>query len=241
MGNSSFLFAKASIIMKITYYGHSSVMLETSKSKILFDPFITPNPAAAGIEVGELRPDYILLSHAHEDHVADMATIQRQSGAQVLAIVETAAWVRRQGIGPDHIVEFNFGGTIHTDFGSVKMVYALHTSSTPDGQYGGQPVGFVIKADEKTVYFAGDTALTMEMKLLENLGIDMALLPIGGHYTMDVSDAVVAAQWINCKQVVGIHYNTFPPIQVDTKGAKRQFAEVNITLHLPAIGESVEF
>lgn len=228
------------MIMKVTYYGHSSVMLETLKSKILFDPFITPNPAASHIAVGELRPDYILLSHAHEDHVADMAAIQRQSGAKVLAIVETAAWVGRQGVDPDRIVEFNFGGTIQTDFGSVKMVYALHTSATPDGQYGGQPVGFVLKADGKNVYFAGDTALTMEMKLLENPGIDLAFLPIGGHYTMDVSDAVVAAQWINCKQVVGIHYNTFPPIQVDTDEAKRQFADVNITLHLPAIGKSLE-
>lgn len=228
------------MIMKVTYYGHSSVMLETLKSKILFDPFITPNPAASHIAVGELRPDYILLSHAHEDHVADMAAIQRQSGAKVLAIVETAAWVGRQGVDPDRIVEFNFGGTIQTDFGSVKMVYALHTSATPDGQYGGQPVGFVLKADGKNVYFAGDTALTMEMKLLENPGIDLAFLPIGGHYTMDVSDAVVAAQWINCKQVVGIHYNTFPPIQVDTDEAKRQFAHVNITLHLPAIGKSLE-
>lgn len=225
--------------MKATYYGHSSVWLETSKSKILFDPFISPNPAASHIAVGELKPDYILVSHAHQDHVADLPAIQQQSGAQVLAIVETAAWVARQGVSPDRIVEFNFGGTVQTDFGSVKMVFALHTNFTPDGQYGGVAAGYVLKADGKTVYFAGDTALTMEMKLLENLGIDLAFLPIGGHYTMDVADAVTAAQWINCKEVVGIHYNTFPPIQIDTEAAKRQFADAGIALHLPGIGESV--
>ncbi len=227
--------------MKATYFGHSSVLLETSTSKILFDPFITPNPAASHIAVEELKPDYILISHAHEDHVADMAAIQQQSGAQVLAIVETAAWVGRQGVGADRIVEFNFGGTVQTDFGSVKMVYALHTNFTPDGQYGGLAAGFVLNADGKTVYFAGDTALTMEMKLLENLGVDLAFLPIGGHYTMDVADAVIAAQWVNCRDVVGIHYNTFPPIQIDTEGAKRQFADVGVTLHLPAIGETIAF
>lgn len=216
-------------------------MLETTASKILFDPFITPNPAASHIAVGALTPDYILISHAHEDHVADVTAIQQQSGAQVLAIVETAAWVGRQGVSPDRIVEFNFGGTVQTDFGSVKMVYALHTNSTPDGQYGGIAVGYVLKTDGKTVYFAGDTALTMEMKLLENLDIDVAFLPIGGHYTMDVADAVIAARWVGCKDVVGIHYNTFPPIQIDTEDAKRQFAEVGVALHLPAIGESVTF
>lgn len=225
--------------MKATYYGHSSVGLETTKATLLFDPFISPNPAASHIVLEDLKPDYILISHAHEDHVADVAAIHQQSGAQVLAIVETAAWVERQGVSRDHIVEFNFGGTVHTDFGSVKMVYALHTNSTPDGQYGGVAVGYVIKADDKTIYFAGDTALTMEMKLLENMDIDVAFLPIGGHYTMDVDDAVIAAQWINCKKVVGVHYNTFPPIQVDGEEAKRKFADAGITLHLPAIGESI--
>ncbi len=226
-------------MMKATYYGHSSVGLETSNGTILFDPFISPNPAASHIPFGELKPDYILISHAHEDHVADVAAIQKQSGAKVLAIVETAAWVERQGISRDDIVEFNFGGTVQTRFGSVKMVFALHTNFTPDGQYGGVAAGYVLQVDGKTIYFAGDTALTMEMKILEKLGVDFAFLPIGGHYTMDVDDAVTAAQWVNCKHVVGVHYNTFPPIQIDKEEAKRKFAEAGVTLHLPAIGESV--
>ena len=225
--------------MKAIYYGHSSVMLELDNSKVLFDPFITPNPAAAAIDVDALRPDYILLSHAHEDHVADVAAIQQKSGAKVLAVVETAMWVGRQGVPESDIVEFNFGGTVQTDFGRVKMVYALHTSGTPDGQYGGVPVGFVLTTGGRNIYFAGDTALTMEMKLLEPLGIDWAFLPIGGHYTMDVADAITAAKFVGCKNIVGIHYNTFPPIAIDTKSAIQQFADAGLQLHLPGIGESV--
>lgn len=225
--------------MKATYYGHSSVGLETSKGTILFDPFISPNPAASHIDVGELKPDYILISHAHEDHVADVVTIQQQSNAKVLAIVETAAWVERQGISRDHIVEFNFGGTVQTGFGSVKMVFALHTNFTPDGQYGGVAAGYVLKVDGKTIYFAGDTALTMEMKILEKMEIDYAFLPIGGHYTMDVDDALIAAEWINCSNIVGIHYNTFPPIEIAMDEAKQQFAAAGRNLYLPGIGESI--
>src|SRR5690606_16072265 len=127
----------------------------------------------------------------------------------------TAAWVARQNVDPSKIIEMNFGGTVSFPFGTVKMVYAMHTNATPDGAYGGLPVGFVLSFQNgKRIYFAGDTALTMEMKLLADLNLDWAFLPIGGHYTMDVEDAIRAAEFINCKNIIGIHYDTFPPIAI---------------------------
>ena len=131
--------------MKAIYYGHSSVALHLERSTILFDPFITPNPKAAGIDINSLKPDYILLSHAHDDHVADVAAIQKASKAKIMAVVETAMWVNRQDIPESDIIPFNFGGTVQTDFGSVKMVYALHTNCAPDGQYAGVPAGYVMR------------------------------------------------------------------------------------------------
>ncbi|GAA4182610.1 metal-dependent hydrolase [Sphingobacterium ginsenosidimutans] len=228
------------MIMKATYYGQSCVEFDFDGTKVLLDPFVTYNPLAKAIDVNTIKPDYIFLSHGHQDHVADMATIQKNSNATVLAIVETAAWVRRQGVPEDKVVEFNLGGTIQLPFGSVKMVYAAHTNSTPDGQYGGFPVGFVFNVHGKKIYFAGDTALTMEMKLLADLKLDWAFLPIGGYYTMDVDDAIRAAEFINCSRVVGIHYDSFPPIQIDKQKAFDKFQNEDISLSLPKIGETIE-
>lgn len=226
--------------MRAIYYGHASVQLDLDGASALFDPFITPNVQAKAIDITSLNPNYIFLSHAHEDHVADAATIQQQSGAKVVAVVETAMWINSQGVPQDHIIDMNFGGTIVTSFGTAKMVYALHTSGTPDGKYGGVPVGYVLKSGDKTVYFAGDTALTMEMKLLADFKLDWAFLPIGGHYTMDVNDAIVATKFINCTQIVGIHYDTFPAIAIDKGEAKAKFAAAGLTLHLPEIGGILE-
>lgn len=222
--------------MKAIYYGHSTVALQLSDCSVLFDPYITPNPKAAHIDVLSLTPDYIVLSHAHDDHVADLVTIQQASKAKVMAVVETAMWVGRQDIPASDIIPFNFGGTVQTDFGSIKMVYALHTNCAPDGQYAGVPAGYVLQSGGKKIYFAGDTALTMEMKLLEHVGLDWAFLPIGGHFTMDVDDAIIASKFINCTNIIGIHYNTFPPISIDTEAAKRKFSAAGLTLHLLEIG-----
>ena len=223
--------------MEITYYGHSSVGIKLEGSSLLFDPFIRPNSLAGHIDISKIKPDYIFLSHCHEDHVADLAEIQRNSGAVVVAIVETAAWVEKQGIPSDKIVALNFGGTFSASFGSAKMVYALHTNSTPEGNYAGEPAGFLLKAGAKTLYFAGDTALTTEMQLLGTSAIDCAFLPIGGHYTMDVDDAILASNFINCTEIIGIHYDTFPPIQIDQELAKRKFKDAGRSLHLLSIGE----
>ncbi len=225
--------------MKVTYYGQSCVAFDFDGTHVLLDPFITYNPLAKDIHVDDLRPDYIFLSHCHQDHVADLVQIQKNSGATVAAIVETAAWVRKQGVPNEQVIEYNFGGTLQLPFGRVKMVYALHTNSTPEGDYAGVPVGYVFFVGDKKIYFAGDTGLTMEMKLLEDLELDWAFLPIGGHYTMDVDDAVKAARFVNCKNVIGIHYDTFPPISIDSEAAKTTFEENGLQLHLPAVGETI--
>lgn len=225
--------------LSVRYLGHACFEFDFNGTKVLLDPFISYNPLAKNIDVTSLKPDYIFLSHGHEDHVADLVKIQKQANAKVAAIVETAGWVRRQGVSDEQVLEFNFGGTLTLPFGKVKMVYALHTNSTPDGAYGGAPCGFVFFVGEKTIYYAGDTALTLEMKLLDDLQLDWAILPIGGHYTMDMYDAVKAAKFVNCKNVIGMHYDTFSPVTIDTDEAKRAFADADLNLHLLKLEESI--
>ena len=226
--------------MKAIYYGHSTVELNGKGISVLFDPFITPNEQAKAIDINTLTPNYIFLSHCHGDHVADMAVIQKTSDAEVICIVETGAWVERQGVPSNKVTAMNFGGTVKTSFGSAKMVYALHTNATPEGDYAGVPVGYVLKFGDKIIYFAGDTALTVEMTLLAEMQLDWAFLPIGGFYTMDVEDAIKAAKMINCKNIIGVHYNTFPPISIDNNEAIKRFNEAGLNLHLLKIGEEIE-
>lgn len=225
--------------MKARYLGHSTIELDLAGTKVLFDPYISPNPLAKHIAVEDIKPDYIFLSHCHGDHVADMTKIQKNSNAQVVSIVETGSWIEKQGVAKDKITAMNFGGKIPTKFGSAKMVYALHTNSTPEGDYAGVPAGYVIKSNDKSIYFAGDTALTLEMQLLADDKLDWAFLPIGGFFTMDVEDAIKAAKFINCKNIVGLHYNTFPPIEIDKNEAIRKFKDASLNLHLLEIGETI--
>ncbi|WP_099366942.1 metal-dependent hydrolase [Sphingobacterium sp. 1.A.4] len=226
--------------MKYTYYGHACFEFDFDGTKVLLDPFITYNPIAKEVKAEDLAPDYIFLTHGHEDHVADMVTVQKKKNATVAAIVETAAWVKNQGVPAEKVIDFNLGGTLNLPFGKVKMVFAAHSNSTPDGSYGGFPVGFVFFVKGKTIYVSGDTALTMEMKLLERYQMDYAFLPIGGHYTMDAEDAVIAAQFIKCKHVVGTHFNSFPPIEIDEVAVEKLFSEADVDLTLPEIGKSYE-
>lgn len=227
-------------LFSVRYLGHACFEFDFEGTKVLLDPFITFNPLAKNVNVEDIKPDYIFLSHGHADHVADMARIQKQSNAYVAAIVETAAWVKREGVAEDRVIEFNFGGTLTLPFGKVKMVYALHTNATPDGSYGGTACGFVFFVGDKTIYFAGDTALSIEMKLLEELNLDWIVLPIGGHYTMDIYDAVKAANFVNCKNVIGMHYDTFPPLAINKEEAKALFFNAGMDLKLLEIGESMD-
>ena len=224
--------------MKITFYGHASLEIETGGKKLLFDPFISHNKLAKAIDVNALRPDYILLSHGHGDHIADLETIQKNSGAKVICIADIAGWLGNKGVTNVHAM--NFGGGFNFDFGRVKMVYALHSSSMPDGAYGGNPAGFVIYAEGKKIYYAGDTALTYDMKLLADENLDLAILPIGDNYTMGADDAIKACGFIGCKNVIGMHYDTFPVIVIDKAEVKQKFENAGINLTLLEIGAGKE-
>jgi L-ascorbate metabolism protein UlaG (beta-lactamase superfamily) len=223
--------------MKYTYYGQSSFLLETETNKFLFDPFISQNPLAAAIDVTKIEADYIFVSHGHGDHIGDVVALAKQTGATVVAMPEVCAWLGKQGVEKFH--EMNYGK--HSfDFGVVRMVWAIHSAGLPDGSYGGNPAGFVLEIEDKQIYFAGDTGLTIEMKLLADLyQLDYAIMPIGGNYTMDADDAVIAADFINCSKVIGVHYDTFPVIAIDSAKAKQSFEKAQKTLLLPAIGETI--
>jgi len=223
--------------MKTTYYGQSTIMIEAEGKKLLFDPFITPNPAAKHIDINALKPDYILVSHGHGDHVTDLIAAQKSSGAKVICIAEIADWLNGRGI--ENVHGMNIGGGFNFDFGRVKMVNAVHSSTMPDGSSGGNPAGFVLYSEGKKIYFAGDTALTYDMKLLEDENLDWAFLPIGDNYTMGVDDAIKATRFINCKNVIGIHYDTFPVISIDKDDVVEKFIKAGVNIKLPAIGEEI--
>ncbi|MEO6521808.1 MAG: metal-dependent hydrolase [Mucilaginibacter sp.] len=223
--------------MKATYYGQSCLELEINGIKILFDPFITPNELAKNVDVNSLKPDFILLSHGHGDHVADLLTVQKNSGAKVICIAEIAGWLGTQNVTNVHAM--NIGGAFNFEFGRVKMVNAVHSSTMPDGSSGGNPAGFVIYAEGKKIYFAGDTALTYDMKLLEDENLDWAILPIGDNYTMGVDDAIKSTSFFNCKNVIGVHYDSFPVIKIDKNEAMEKFIKAGLVLKLPAIGETI--
>lgn len=225
--------------MKITYYGHAAFGVEVAGIHLLFDPFIRPNPKAKSIDISRLKPDFILLSHGHADHVHDAADIARQSGATLVAGFEVCEWFGRQGIEKRH--PLNHGGAWNFPFGRVQFVNAIHSSSLPDGSYGGQPGGFVIRTKEGNFYYSGDTALTMDMKLIgESTPLLFAALCIGGNFTMDAADAVRAAEFVRCKKVLGLHYDTFPPIAINHQEAQSIFQKAGKELHLLEIGASLE-
>lgn len=223
--------------MKYTYYGQSSFLLETETTKLLFDPFISENPLAKDIDISKIEADYILVSHGHGDHVGDLIEIAKQTKAQVIAMPEVIGWVMKQGVENVHPMNY---GKYTFDFGTVRMVWATHSAGLPDGSYGGNPAGFVLELEGKQIYFAGDTGLTVEMKLLAELyNLNYAILPIGGNYTMDPDDAVIASNYIDCDKIIGVHYDTFPVIEIDSKVAIESFKRAQKTLLLPAIGETI--
>ncbi|MGE0932281.1 metal-dependent hydrolase [Peijinzhouia sedimentorum] len=225
--------------MKITFLGHSSFLIETTGKRLLFDPFITPNPLAKDINIDELKPDYILLSHGHADHVADAEEIAKKTGATIVANFEVATWFENKGVEKTH--PMNHGGSWDFDFGRVKYVNAVHSSCMPDGSYGGNPGGFVIETGGKTFYYAGDTALTLDMKLIgEEFNIDFAFMPIGSNFTMDYKDAIKAAKFVDTKKVIGMHFDTFPYIKISHEAALEEASKNGIDLQVLEIGASVQ-
>lgn len=224
--------------MQLTYYGHACFLLETGGSRVLFDPFISPNPLAKDIDINTIEADYLLLSHGHADHVADAEAIGKRNGAEVVGIAEVVGWFGQKGLKANY--GMNVGGKVKLPFGTVKMVAALHSSSMPDGSYGGIAAGFVVEAEGKTFYFAGDTALTYDMKILgEQYKLDFAILPIGDNYTMGIDDALIAADWVGAQKVVGMHFDTFPAIVINQEEAQQKASQAGKELVLLKIGETI--
>lgn len=225
--------------MKLTFYGQNSLGLEINGKHIIVDPFITGNDLSKDkVDIQQLKADYILVTHAHQDHTLDVEAIAKNTGATVVSNFEIANHYEEKEI---KVHPMNHGGSWEFDFGKVTYVNAIHSSSFPDGSYGGQPGGFVIEANEKCIYIAGDTALTMDMKLIPmRHQVDLAVLPIGDNFTMGVDDAVIASDFIECNRVVGCHYDTFGFIEIDHKVAKEKFEMKKKELLLLEIGESIE-
>jgi L-ascorbate metabolism protein UlaG (beta-lactamase superfamily) len=217
--------------MEIKFHGQSCFELSDGETTVLVDPFLKPNNPAAVHTAEEVEPTHIAISHGHADHMADAVPIAKRTGAHCIGIVELAEWLKGQGV--DVVSDPNFGGTVEFDWGYVSIVPAWHTNTLPgsaDAPYSaehgivlGPPAGLVIKLGGKTVYHAGDTCLFSDMKLIaERSDIDVFLVPIGGHYTMDRRDAVVAVEFVGAPTVIPMHYNTFPPIETDVGAFKEE-------------------
>jgi L-ascorbate metabolism protein UlaG (beta-lactamase superfamily) len=225
--------------MKFTYYGHSCFGVEVSGKQLLFDPFVKHNELAKHIQVDNIPADYILLSHGHADHIADCVDVARRTGATVVCNWEIHEWLNKQGIANTH--PMNTGGKWSFDFGAVKCIVAQHSSSLPDGSYGGNPMGFVIKSGAGNFYYSGDTALTLDMQMVPSFAVlKFAVLPIGDNFTMGYEDAERAGHMINCRTIVGVHYDTFGYIKIDRDIANEHFRKNGLELLLPGIGEVIE-
>ena len=224
--------------MKITFLGHASLQIEVGGKTVIVDPFISGNELATQIDITTLKADYILITHAHQDHILDVEQIAKNTGATIVSNYEIATYYGAKGFESHPM---NHGGSWQFDFGRVTYTNAIHTSSFPDGTYGGQPGGFIIESVEKTIYIAGDTALTMDMKLIPmQFTIDLAVLPIGDNFTMGMNSAVIAADFVQCNRILGVYYDTFGYIKIDREFAKLKFKEVNKELILLEVGSNLE-
>ena len=224
--------------MKITYLGHAALSIEVGGVNIIVDPFITPNELAKDIDIEQLKADYILITHAHQDHIVDVDAIAKRTGAKVVSNFEIVSHYGNKGFEGHPM---NHGGSWNFEFGRLTYTNAIHTSSFPDGSYGGQPGGFLLETKEGNLYIAGDTALTYDMKLIPmQCKLDMAILPIGDNFTMGIESAVIASDFIECDQIMGYHYDTFGYIEIDHDQARSAFEKAGRTLHLLPIGDVIK-
>lgn len=225
--------------MKVTYYGQSCLTVETAGKTLLFDPYVRENELAKHVDVDAIQADYIFLTHGHFDHVADAPEIAKRTGALVVSTPEVCAWMEKQGVA--NLQGMGQGGCTNLDFGRVKMVAAIHGSRMPDDSPGGFPVGFVVDTAEGSFYHAGDTALTMDMQLIaQYTRLKWSALPIGDFFTMGVDDAIRAAEFVGCNRVLGIHYDTFPPIRINRDEARQRFSAAGKELLLIGVGASLD-
>ncbi|NDC77387.1 MAG: metal-dependent hydrolase [Chitinophagia bacterium] len=225
--------------MRLSCHGHSCFSVEISGRHLLFDPFITPNPHASGVDADTVQADVIFVTHGHDDHMHDCEAIARRTSAPVVCNFELSNWLRSRGL--ENLRAINTGGCLELGFCTVKAVVAHHSSSLPDGSYGGSPLGFAVRSKEGCFYYSGDTSLTMDMQLVPSFcPPDFVMLPIGDVFTMGIEDAARAARLLNCRRVVGLHYDTFPAIRIDREAAITHFKKNGLELTLPEPGSTIE-
>lgn len=227
--------------MKLTYFGHSAFQIQTADATLLFDPFITGNKHIDGIvKPDDLHPDVILLTHAHGDHWGDTVEIARRTNAMVIANFEITQYLENKH-DYHNVKPMNTGGSRTFDWGRVKQTWAQHSSSFPDGTYGGNPGGYLLEIEGKTVYNTGDTNPFFEMKWIgEEYTIDLALMPIGDCYTMGPEDAVRAVKMLNPMLTIPLHYGTFPDIEVDLERWKGLMGEAGYSTRVLDFGETLD-
>jgi L-ascorbate metabolism protein UlaG (beta-lactamase superfamily) len=198
----------------ITWFGHNAWSIEVEGVTILLDPFLNDSPTSP-VKADAVKANYILLSHGHGDHLGDTVAIAKRTGATVITNFEVGEWLKKKGVADEKVIGMNPGGGTEQPFGHVKFTIAHHSSSMPDGTYGGVPGGFLLKLAEARFYFACDTALFLDMKMIGSGGLDLAVLPIGDLYTMGPEDSIDAIKLLNPKRVAPCHYGTFPGIEQD--------------------------
>jgi len=225
----------------LTWLGHSAFRVDSPGGKrIYLDPFLNGNPKCPESELEPERADVIAVTHAHGDHVGDTVDIAKQHGATVVAIVELSEWLNKQGVDDDKLPGPNKGGTVEVEGVKFTLTHAFHSGSTPDGQYGGEPTGIVLELEDGTkVYFAGDTCVFGDMQLIGRIyQPDVAVLPIGGHYTMDPKEAAVALELLGTKRCIPSHYGTFPVLKGTPQQLKQLAPDVDIAEIEP--GDSID-
>ncbi|ANH82208.1 hydrolase [Niabella ginsenosidivorans] len=224
--------------MKFTFYGQSCFQLELGGKKFLFDPFIAGNELAKDVDINRIEADYILVSHGHGDHTADLIPIAKRTGALVISNFEIITWLGQQGITNSHPMNF---GSYDFEFGTLTYMQAQHSSSLSDGTYAGAAGGFILASDQGNFYYSGDTSLMLDMQLVPYYArVDVAILPIGGNFTMNAKDALKASDFIQCNNIVGVHFDTFGYIKIDHEKAKKLFNDAGKKLLIPEIGATYD-